>query len=86
LKRDLFQSSCLSPCGPNKAVLNCSPQFGDFLGYGFGLPELGLAEKTITNAVNKARQPTLSIEKEQKLAAPKEPLCLMTILSAGYDG
>ena len=40
----------------SKTVLNCSRQFGDFLGYRFGLPELGLAEKTITNAVNKVRQ------------------------------
>jgi hypothetical protein len=46
------------------------------LGYRFGLPELGLAEKTITNAVNKVRQPTLFIEKEQKLAAPKRAAML----------
>jgi hypothetical protein len=45
----------------SKTVLNCSRQFGDFLGYRFGLPELGLAEKTITNAVNKVREPTLFI-------------------------
>jgi hypothetical protein len=48
----------------------------DFLGYRFGLPELGLAEKTITNAVNKVPQPTLFIEKEQKLAAPKRAAML----------
>jgi hypothetical protein len=37
----------------------------DFLGYRFGLPELGLAENTITNAVNKVRQLY-----EQKQTAP----------------
>jgi RNA-directed DNA polymerase len=55
----------------SKTVLNCSRQFGDFLGYRFGLPELGLAEKTITNAVNKVREPTLFILREQKQTAPK---------------
>jgi hypothetical protein len=76
LKKNLLQASCLSPFGPAKAVLNGSRQFCDFLGYRFGLPELGLAEKTITNAVNKVRQPTLFIEKEQKLAAPKRAAML----------
>jgi hypothetical protein len=66
LKKELFQASCLSPSGPAKAVQNSTRQFCDFLGYRFGLPELGLAEKTITNAVNKVRQPTLFIEREQK--------------------
>jgi hypothetical protein len=46
------------------------------LGYRFGLPELGLAEKTITNAVNKVRQPTLFIEKEQTQTAPKRAAML----------
>jgi hypothetical protein len=36
------------------------------LGYQFSLPELGLAEKTINNAVNKVRQLY-----EQKQTAPK---------------
>jgi hypothetical protein len=43
----------------------------NFLGYQFGLPELGLAEKTIANAVNKVRQLY-----EQKLAAPKRAAML----------
>jgi len=64
LKKDLLQASCFSPFGPAKAVQNGSRQFCDLLGYRFGLPALGLAEKTITNAVNKVRQPTLFIEKE----------------------
>ena len=46
------------------------------MGYRFGLPELGLAEKTITNAVNKVRQPTLFIEREQKQTAPKRAAML----------
>jgi hypothetical protein len=66
LKKELFQASCLSPSGPAKAVQNSTRQFCDFLGYRFGLPELGLAEKTIIYAVNKVRQPTLFIEREQK--------------------
>ena len=41
------------------------------MGYRFGLPELGLAEKTISNAVNKVRQLY-----EQKLAAPKRAAML----------
>jgi hypothetical protein len=52
----LLQASCLSPFGPAKAVQNGSRQFCDFLGYRFGLPDSGLAEKTITYAVNKVRQ------------------------------
>jgi hypothetical protein len=56
---------------PAKVVLNCSRQFCDFLGYRFGLPELGLAEKTITNAVNKVRQLY-----EQKQTAPKRAAML----------
>ncbi|WP_342805613.1 reverse transcriptase domain-containing protein [Alteromonas sp. M12] len=43
----------------------------DFLGYRFGLPELALAEKTITNAVNKVRQLY-----EQKQTAPKRAAAL----------
>jgi hypothetical protein len=46
------------------------------LDYRFGLPELGLAEKTITNAVNKVRQPTLFIEREQKQTAHKRAAML----------
>jgi hypothetical protein len=76
LKKVLLQASCLSPFGPAKAVQNGSRQFCDFLGYRFDLPDLGLAEKTITNAVNKVRQPTLFIEREQKLAAPKRAAML----------
>ena len=41
------------------------------MGYQFGLPELGLAEKTITNAVNKVRQLY-----EQKQTAPKRAAML----------
>jgi hypothetical protein len=41
------------------------------LGYRFGLPELGLAEKTIADAVNKARQLY-----EQKQTAPKRAAML----------
>jgi hypothetical protein len=48
------------------------------LGFRFGLPDLTRAEKTIINAGNKVHQLY-----EQKLAAPKEPLRLMTILPAG---
>jgi hypothetical protein len=55
-KKVLLQAPCLSPFGLAKAVQNGSRQFCDFLGYRFGLPELGLAEKMITNAVNKVRQ------------------------------
>jgi hypothetical protein len=46
------------------------------VGYRFGLPGLALAAKTITNAVNKVRQPTLFIEKEQKQTAPKRAAML----------
>jgi hypothetical protein len=41
------------------------------LGYRFGLSDLALAEKTITNAVNKVRQLY-----EQKLTAPKRAVAL----------
>jgi hypothetical protein len=51
---------------PDKTFIGLIEKGFDFLGYRFGLPELGLAEKTITNAVNKVRQLY-----EQKLAAPK---------------
>ena len=46
---------------PDKTFIGRIEKGFDFLGYRFGLPELGLAEKTITNAVNKVRQPTLFI-------------------------
>jgi hypothetical protein len=75
LKKNLFQASCLSPCGPAKAVLNCSRQFGDFLGYRFGLSDLALAEKTITNAVNKVRQPTFIYREEAKANGPQKSRC-----------
>jgi hypothetical protein len=61
---------------PTKDIQNGSQQFCNFLDYRFGLPELGLAEKTITNAVNKVRQPTLFIEREQKQTAPKRAVAL----------
>ncbi|MFT4939910.1 MAG: hypothetical protein ACI88A_002959 [Paraglaciecola sp.] len=41
------------------------------MGYRFGLPDLALAEKTITNAVNKVRQLY-----EQKQTAPKRAVAL----------
>jgi hypothetical protein len=56
VEKVLLQAPCLSPFGLAKAVQNGSRQFCDFLGYRFGLPQLGLAEKMITNAVNKVRQ------------------------------
>jgi hypothetical protein len=71
LKKLLLQAPCLSPFGPANAVQNGSRQFCDFLGYRFGLPELGLAEKTITNVVNKVRQLY-----EQKQTAPKRAAML----------
>jgi hypothetical protein len=46
------------------------------LSYRFGLSGLALAEKTITNAVNKVRQPLLFIRREQKLTAPKRAVAL----------
>ena len=51
---------------PDKTFIGRIEKEFDFLGYRFGLPELGLAEKTITNAVNKVRQLY-----EQKQTAPK---------------
>jgi RNA-directed DNA polymerase len=56
---------------PDKTFIGRIEKEFDFLGYRFGLPELGLAEKTITNAVNKVRQLY-----EQKLAAPKRAAML----------
>jgi hypothetical protein len=47
LKKDLFQASCLSPCGPAKAVLNCSRQFGDFLDYQFGEEKITVSKRTL---------------------------------------
>jgi RNA-directed DNA polymerase len=61
---------------PDKTFIGRIEKEFDFLGYRFGLPELGLAEKTITNAVNKVRQLTLFIEKEQKQTAPKRAAML----------
>ena len=52
---------CLSSFWPDKAVQNGSRQFCDFLCYRFSLPNLGLAEKMMTNAVNELRQPPLFI-------------------------
>jgi hypothetical protein len=51
---------------PDKTFIGGIEKEFDFLGYRFGLPELGLTEKTITNAVNKVRQ-----LHEQKKTAPK---------------
>ena len=56
---------------PDKTFIGRIEKEFDFLGYRFGLPELGLAEKTITNALNKVRQLY-----EQKLAAPKRAAML----------
>ena len=56
---------------PDKTFIGRIEKEFDFLGYRFGLPELGLAEKTITNAVNKVRQLY-----EQNLAAPKRAAML----------
>jgi RNA-directed DNA polymerase len=56
---------------PDKTFIGLIEKGFDFLGYRFGLPELGLAEKTITNAVNKVRQLY-----GQKLAAPKRAAML----------
>jgi hypothetical protein len=56
---------------PDKTFIGRIEKGFDFLGYRFGLPELGLAEKTISNAVNKVRQLY-----EQKLAAPKRAAML----------
>jgi RNA-directed DNA polymerase len=61
---------------PDKTFIGRIEKEFDFLGYRFGLPELGLAEKTITNAVNIVRQPTLFIEREQKQTAPKRAAML----------
>jgi hypothetical protein len=41
---------------PDKTFIGRIEKEFDFLGYRFGLPELGLAEKTISNSVNKVRQ------------------------------
>jgi RNA-directed DNA polymerase len=56
---------------PDKTFIGKIERKFDFLGYRFGLPELGLAEKTITNAVNKVRQLY-----EQKQTAPKRAAML----------
>ena len=56
---------------PDKTFIGRIEKGFDFLGYRFGLPELGLAEKTITNAVNKVRQLY-----EQKQTAPKRAAML----------
>ena len=56
---------------PDKTFIGCIEKGFDFLGYRFGLPELGLAEKTITNAVNKVRRLY-----EQKQSAPKRAAML----------
>jgi hypothetical protein len=56
---------------PDKTFIGKIERKFDFLGYRFGLPELRLAEMTITNAVNKVRQLY-----EQKLAAPKRAAML----------
>jgi len=56
---------------PDKTFIGRIEKGLDFLGYQFGLPELGLAEKTITNAVNKVRQLY-----EQKQSAPKRAVAL----------
>jgi len=56
---------------PDKTFIGRIEKEFDFLGYRFGLPELGLAEKTITNAVNKVRQLY-----EQKQTAPKRAAML----------
>lgn len=52
---------------PDKTFIGRIEKGFDLLGYRFGLPALGVAEKTITNAVNKVRQLC-----EQKLAAPQK--------------
>jgi len=56
---------------PDKTFIGKIERKFDFLGYRFGLPALGLAEKTITNAVNKVRQLY-----EQKQTAPKRAAML----------
>jgi RNA-directed DNA polymerase len=56
---------------PDKTFIGRIDKGFDFLGYRFGLPELGLAEKTISNAVNKVRQLY-----EQKQTAPKRAAML----------
>jgi RNA-directed DNA polymerase len=56
---------------PDKTFIGRIEKGFDFLGYRFDLPELGLAEKTITNAVNKVRQLY-----EQKKTAPKRAAML----------
>jgi RNA-directed DNA polymerase len=56
---------------PDKTFIGRIEKGFDFLGYRFGLPELGLAEKTITNAVNKVRRLY-----EQKQSAPKRAVAL----------
>ena len=56
---------------PDKTFIGRIEKEFDFLGYRFGLPELGLAEKTITNAVNKVRRLY-----EQKQSAPKTAVAL----------
>jgi hypothetical protein len=61
---------------PDKTFIGRIEKGFDFLGYRFGLPDLALAEKTIINAVNKVRQPTLFIEREQKQTAPKRAAML----------
>ena len=56
---------------PDKTFIGRIEKGFDFLGYRFGLPDLTLAEKTITNAVNKVRQLY-----EQKQTAPKRAAML----------
>jgi RNA-directed DNA polymerase len=53
LKKDLFQASCLSPCGPAKAVQNGSRQFCDFLGYQFGEEKITVSKRTLESHIRR---------------------------------
>jgi RNA-directed DNA polymerase len=60
---------------PNKTFIGRIEKGFDFLGYRFGLSDLALAEKTITNAVNKVRQPTFIYREEAKANGPQKSRC-----------
>jgi hypothetical protein len=51
ISRGLFQASCLTPCGPAKAVQNGSRQFCGFFGYHFDGKQLTMATKTVEKHV-----------------------------------
>lgn len=62
--------------GPDKTFIGRFESTFNFLGYRFGLPSLALAEKTITNAVNRVNYPVFCIKGKQKQTAPMRAVVL----------